>query len=171
MYFCRPEGILHIEVLRLYWLIFCRLTIEELDTLCGVLNVQTGMMCRRSLTCECDLIAILWCPLYLALTCHEEESIGWASACHNSLETCSEFRCLLCDIIRSRWIKVSVTHHLVQVLISASADNDYIPGKLHSESSKRAVAGRRRPFEVLLQEFKANKLAAAYAGKPHDTGR
>jgi len=68
------------------------LTIEELDTLCGVLNVQTGMMCRRSLTC-----------------------------------------------------------------------------KLHSESSKRAVAGRRRPFEVLLQEFKANKLAAAYAGKPHDT--
>jgi hypothetical protein len=59
MYFCRPEGILHIEVLRLYWLIFCRLTIEELDTLCGVLNVQTGMMCRRSLTCECHLIAIL----------------------------------------------------------------------------------------------------------------
>lgn len=60
------------------------LTTEELDTLCGVLIPQTGIMCRRSITC-----------------------------------------------------------------------------KLHSETSKRAVSGRRRPYDVLLREFKANKLAAA----------
>lgn len=66
------------------------LTTEELDTLCGVFNNQTGVMCRRSITC-----------------------------------------------------------------------------KLHAESAKRAVQGRLRPYEILLQEFKANKLAAA--PKPHNT--
>jgi hypothetical protein len=71
------------------------LTAEELDTLCGVMNVQTGFMCRRSITC-----------------------------------------------------------------------------KLHAESIKRAVPGRLRPYDILLQEFKANKLAnAAFGGKPHNTGR
>lgn len=44
-----------------------------------------------------------------------------------------------------------------------------VPGKLHAESAKRAVQGRLRPYEILLQEFKANKLAAA--PKPHNTGR
>lgn len=34
----------------------CRLTAEELDLLCGVLIVQTGMMCRRALTCKSYLI-------------------------------------------------------------------------------------------------------------------
>ncbi|CAK9215671.1 unnamed protein product [Sphagnum troendelagicum] len=41
--------------------------------------------------------------------------------------------------------------------------------KLHTEESKRAVAGRRRPFDVLLQELKATNNHSQFGGKPHDT--
>ncbi|KAL3688903.1 hypothetical protein R1sor_015212 [Riccia sorocarpa] len=45
----------------------------------------------------------------------------------------------------------------------------YLTCKAHSESSKRAVAGRRRPYDVLLQELKAshNRLRSS---KVHDSG-
>ncbi|KAG6558184.1 hypothetical protein Mapa_000365 [Marchantia paleacea] len=45
----------------------------------------------------------------------------------------------------------------------------YLTCKVHSESSKRAVTGRRRPYDILLQELKAshNRLRSS---KVHESG-